>query len=150
MKLFSIDTWSGVSGVFVFALQFPVFVILFVIFSPKLGNQLLFWLFLACCGFLKQTIINFSDLGPTTPIAGIQNNELAKPSDFTRPTSGWINTVPLSTSTATLSKRSAKSARKVPLSDNFAKCYLKKRNLILKLLAVEIEFLVVWHNPTSR
>lgn len=80
----------------------------------------------------------------------MQNNELAKPTDFARPTSGWINTVPLSTSTATLSKRSAKSARKVPMADNFVKCYLKKRNLILELLAVEIEFLVVWHNPTSR
>ncbi|KAH1001445.1 hypothetical protein HUJ04_005466 [Dendroctonus ponderosae] len=98
--------------------------------------------------YLKDSDVG--DLGPTTPIAGIQNNELAKPSDFNRPTSGWINTVPLSTSTATLSKRSAKSARKVPLSDNFVKCYLKKRNLILELLAVEIEFLVVWHNPTSR
>ncbi|CAG9769001.1 unnamed protein product [Ceutorhynchus assimilis] len=95
-------------------------------------------------------VSDVGDLGPTTPISGVQNNEMAKPSDFARPTSGWINTMPLSTSTATLSKRSAKSARKVPMADNFVKCYLKKRNLILELLAVEIEFLVVWHNPTSR
>ncbi|KAF7274503.1 hypothetical protein GWI33_012847 [Rhynchophorus ferrugineus] len=95
-------------------------------------------------------ISDVGDLGPSTPISGVQNNELVKPTDFGRPTSGWINTVPLSTSTATLSKRSAKSTRKAPMADNFVKCYLKKRNLILELLAVEIDFLVVWHNPTSR
>ncbi|XP_066260677.1 phosphatidylinositol 4-kinase alpha isoform X2 [Euwallacea similis] len=94
-------------------------------------------------------VSDVGDLGPTTPIS-VTNQELVKPSDFARPTTGWINTVPLSTSTATLSKRSAKSARKVPMADNFVKCYLKKRNLILELLAVEIEFLVAWHNPTSR
>lgn len=98
--------------------------------------------------YLKTSDVG--DLGPSTPLSGVQNNELIKPSDFGRPTSGWINTVPLSTSTATLSKRSAKSTRKAPMADNFVKCYLKKRNLILELLAVEIEFLIVWHNPTSR
>lgn len=89
------------------------------------------------------------DLGPTTPLSTVPTMELVKPGDFTRPTTGWINTVPLSNSTATLSKRSAKSKR-VPMADNFVKCYLRKRNLILELLAVEIEFLVVWLNPTSR
>lgn len=73
------------------------------------------------------------DLGPTTPLAAIQNNELAKPGEFNRPATGWINTVPLSTSSATLSKRSSKSKR-APMADNFVKCYLKKRNLILELL----------------
>ncbi|KAG5871513.1 hypothetical protein JTB14_006946 [Gonioctena quinquepunctata] len=93
--------------------------------------------------------VDYLDLGPSTPLSTINNNELAKPSDFNRPTTGWINTVPLSNSSATLSRRSAKSKR-VPVADNFVKCYLKKRNLILELLAVEIEFLIVWHNPTFR
>ncbi|CAH1183299.1 unnamed protein product [Phaedon cochleariae] len=97
--------------------------------------------------YLKASDVGDLDLGPTGP--SVHNNELAKPSDYNKATSGWINTMPLSTSTATLSRRSAKS-RKVPVADNFVKCYLKKRNLILELLAVEIEFLIVWHNPTSR
>ncbi|XP_060518279.1 phosphatidylinositol 4-kinase alpha [Cylas formicarius] len=96
-------------------------------------------------------VSDVGDLGPsTTPLPGVHSNELARPGDFNRPASGWINTVPLSTSTATLSKRSTKSSRKPPKADNFVKCYLKKRNLILELLAAEIEFLLVWHNPTSR
>jgi phosphatidylinositol 4-kinase len=99
--------------------------------------------------YLKASDVGDLDLGPTSPMTMVQNNELTKPGEFNRPTTGWINTVPLSSSTATLSKRSAKSKR-VPMADNFVKCYLKKRNLILDLLAVEIEFLVVWHNPTSR
>lgn len=89
------------------------------------------------------------DLGTTTTINNMQTPEMAKPGDFNRPATGWINTVPLSSSTATLSKRSAKSKR-TPTADNFVKCYMKKRNLILELLAVEIEFLVVWHNPSAR
>lgn len=73
------------------------------------------------------------DLGSSSVTPSlIQTNELAKPSDF-KQTSGWINTVPLSNSTATLSRKSAKS-RRVPLADNFVKSYLKKRNLILDLL----------------
>ncbi|KAJ8972794.1 hypothetical protein NQ314_000030 [Rhamnusium bicolor] len=99
--------------------------------------------------YLKASDVGDLDLGPTTPLSSIQNNELTKPGEFGRPTTGWINTVPLSNSTATLSRRSAKSKR-IPMADNFVKCYLKKRNLILELLAVEIEFLVVWHNPTFR
>nr|XP_023019758.1 phosphatidylinositol 4-kinase alpha [Leptinotarsa decemlineata] len=99
--------------------------------------------------YLKASDVGDLDLGPTTPLSTINNNELAKPSDFNKPNTGWINTVPLSNSTATLSRRSAKSKR-VPVADNFVKCYLKKRNLILELMAVEIEFLVVWHNPTFR
>ncbi|XP_049821823.1 phosphatidylinositol 4-kinase alpha isoform X3 [Aethina tumida] len=97
--------------------------------------------------YLKASDVG--DLGPTTPLAAIQNNELAKPGEFNRPATGWINTVPLSTSSATLSKRSSKSKR-APMADNFVKCYLKKRNLILELLAVEFEFLNVWHNPTGK
>ncbi|KAJ8960814.1 hypothetical protein NQ318_020110 [Aromia moschata] len=99
--------------------------------------------------YLKASDVGDLDLGPTTPISSIQNNELTKPGEYNRSTTGWINTVPLSNSSATLSRRSAKSKR-VPMADNFVKCYLKKRNLILELLAVEIEFLIVWHNPANR
>lgn len=72
--------------------------------------------------------------------------------DFPRPqtASGWINTVPLSSSTNTLTKRSNRSKRQTNNGDLFVKDYIKKRNLILDLLAVEIEFLITWHNPTSR
>lgn len=74
------------------------------------------------------------DIGSNSvTLSGIQTNELAKTSDFGKPTTGWINTVPLSNSSATLSRKSAKS-RRVPMADNFVKCYLKKRNLILDLL----------------
>nr|CAH7716977.1 unnamed protein product [Callosobruchus chinensis] len=100
--------------------------------------------------YLKASDVSDLDVGSTSPLSAVNNNnELARPNDFNRPTTGWINTVPLSNSSATLSRRSAKSKR-VPLADNFVKCYLKKRNLILELLAVEIEFLIVWHNPMNR
>jgi hypothetical protein len=55
------------------------------------------------------------------------------PGDFTRPATGWINTVPLSSSSNTLSKQSARSKRVVN-ADEFVKDYMKKRNLILELL----------------
>lgn len=72
--------------------------------------------------------------------------------EFPRPNaaSGYFNTVPLSASTNTLTKRSTRSKRQVNSGDLFVKDYIKKRNLILDLLAVEIEFLLIWHNPTSR
>lgn len=68
----------------------------------------------------------------TQPLTSLQS-ELARPGEFSRPASGWINTVPLSTSTATLSKRSARSKRQ-PSTDGFVRGYMKKRNLILELL----------------
>lgn len=55
-------------------------------------------------------------------------------SDFSKPTTGWINTVPLSASSNTLSKRSARSKRTINNADVFVKDYIKKRNLILELL----------------
>ncbi|XP_065168456.1 phosphatidylinositol 4-kinase alpha isoform X3 [Atheta coriaria] len=98
--------------------------------------------------YLKVSDVGDLDLGTSAPFSSIQTVEMAKPNEL-RGTAGWINTVPLSTSTNTLSKRSAKSKR-VPLADNFVRCYIKKRNLILELLAVEIDFMIVWHNPGSR
>ncbi|CAG9791305.1 unnamed protein product [Diatraea saccharalis] len=74
-----------------------------------------------------------------------------------RQTTGWINTVPMSTTTLSSgagsiagkrSNRSVKPPIKPP--DTFVKDYVRKRNLILELMAVEIEFLVTWHNPHSR
>lgn len=56
--------------------------------------------------------------------------------------SGRINTMPLSASSNTLSKRSSRSKRAVT-GNIFIKDYIKKRNLILELLAVEIELLLV-------
>lgn len=74
-------------------------------------------------------------------------SELAKPGNISTTgsiTSGWINTVPLSTSTNTLSKRSAKSTntKRPQLADGFIKCYLKKRNLILELLVSVLNYTV--------
>lgn len=62
-------------------------------------------------------------------------------------TGGWYNTIPHSTST--LSKRSNRSKRLPYSKDTYDKDYMKKRNLILELLAVEIELLVTWYNPNS-
>lgn len=97
--------------------------------------------------YLKASVVGDFDLyGPTSSLNS--QNEMNKLNDFSKPPTGWINTVPLSTSTNTLSKRSARSKRQEV--DVFVKDYLKKRNLILELLAVEIESLVIWHNPGSR
>lgn len=74
----------------------------------------------------------------SVPSSIIQSNEIVKSSDFSKSNSGWINTVPLSNSSATLSRKSAKS-RRVPMADNFVKSYLKKRNLILDLLVSKHE-----------
>ncbi|VVC31966.1 Hypothetical protein CINCED_3A020388 [Cinara cedri] len=66
---------------------------------------------------------------------------------------GWMNTVPLSTSaTNTLNKRTANNLRikRQHVNDNqdlYVKDYIKKRILILDLLAVQIEFLSTWQNP---
>ncbi|XP_055594149.1 phosphatidylinositol 4-kinase alpha isoform X1 [Uranotaenia lowii] len=60
---------------------------------------------------------------------------------------GWYNTIPHSTST--LSKRSNRIKRPPYQKDAYDKDYMKKRNLILELLAVEIEFMLIWANPLA-
>lgn len=61
-------------------------------------------------------------------------------------TGGWYNTIPHSTST--LSKKSTgRSKRSAFTKDMYDKDYMKKRNLILELLAAELEFLIIWYNP---
>lgn len=65
---------------------------------------------------------------------------------------GWINTVPLSSNMSTISRRSSggRSARRDQGNEFFVKDYVRKRNLIMGLLAVEIEYLITWHNPMSN
>lgn len=67
---------------------------------------------------------------------------------------GWINTVPLGSNMSTISKRSSgvKGSQKRENSiamDAYVKDYVKKRNLILGLLAIDIEFMITWHNPNG-
>lgn len=98
------------------------------------------------------------DIHPSTPhtLSVISNSKNLDTvsiagSDVARSTStgtgGWYNTIPHSTST--LSKRSIRSKRSPFKKDAYDKDYMKKRNLILELLAVEIEFLLTWYNPNS-
>lgn len=81
------------------------------------------------------------------------NSELRGSSDLSQARttpSGWINTVPLSSNLSTISRRSSGgrgSGRRDNNTEFFVKDYVKKRNLILGLLAVEIEFLITWYNP---
>lgn len=70
---------------------------------------------------------------------------------------GYINPVPLSSNVSSISKRSSvfRGSQSTKNKDNslcvdyFVKDYVRKRNLILGLLAAEIEFLITWHNPLS-
>ncbi|MPD00142.1 Phosphatidylinositol 4-kinase alpha [Portunus trituberculatus] len=57
-------------------------------------------------------------------------------------TNGWINTVPLSSNTSTLSKKSSRSKRLIN-PDIYVKDYLKKRALILSLLVSHLHMLVI-------
>ncbi|KAK7873127.1 hypothetical protein R5R35_006354 [Gryllus longicercus] len=101
--------------------------------------------------YLKASVVGDFDMyGPASSFSSMQSDLRSTSGDFARPaTVGWINTVPLSSSTNTLSKRSTRSKR-IANADVFVKDYIKKRNLILELLAVEIEFLLIWHNPMGR
>ncbi|XP_037935498.1 phosphatidylinositol 4-kinase alpha isoform X1 [Teleopsis dalmanni] len=77
----------------------------------------------------------------------ISGGEVGRSMSATGTTGGWYNTIPHSTST--LSKRSNRSKRLPYQKDSYDKDYMKKRNLILELLAVELEFLITWYNPNS-
>ncbi|XP_063216675.1 phosphatidylinositol 4-kinase alpha isoform X2 [Bacillus rossius redtenbacheri] len=99
--------------------------------------------------YLKASIVGDMDIfGANASSSSVQSDARSSSSDFSRPASGWINTVPLSASSNTLSKRSRN--KRIADVDVFVKDYIKKRNLILELLAVEIEFLMIWHNPLGR
>lgn len=103
--------------------------------------------------YLKESVVgDFDVYRPQLPMSPpSQHSELTRAGELSRPVSGWINTVPLAAaSSATLSKRSTRTNKRATNTEGFVRSYMKKRNLILELLAVEIEFLIVWHNPSSR
>lgn len=80
----------------------------------------------------------------------ISGSELGRVSN-TGAGSGWYNTITIPHSTSTLSKKSSSRSKRMPfLKDSYDRDYMKKRNLILELLAAEIEFLIIWYNPLSH
>ncbi|KAJ8666197.1 hypothetical protein QAD02_007859 [Eretmocerus hayati] len=74
-------------------------------------------------------------LSPLESISSSTGNEIPK-------SSTWMYTTPNSASSYTLSKRSNR-VKKASAGSTYIKDYIRKRNLILELLAVEIEFLLV-------
>ncbi|CAH1390658.1 unnamed protein product [Nezara viridula] len=102
--------------------------------------------------YLMASVIGDWDVGSNETGGGSVVGSLSVTSDLPRPNSasGWINTVPLSASTNTLTKRTGRAKRQPNQGDLFVKDYIKKRNLILDLLAVEIELLITWYNPMGR
>lgn len=94
----------------------------------------------------------YAPTSPTDARSSVNSSDIGS-----RQTTGWINTVPMSTTTlssgagSVAGKRSNRSVKpQSTKQDTFVKDYVRKRNLILELMAVEIEFLLTWHNPHAR
>lgn len=83
----------------------------------------------------------------------------AQPSTTDHLRVGWMNTLTLNSYNAASIRESPKDHAHISLwhgvrkdsvnLETYAKEYSKRRNLILGLLATEIEFLLAWHNPMS-
>lgn len=90
----------------------------------------------------QMTVSSLSELKPSGSTVGSTGGSAI--------THGWINTVPLS-ATSSLSKRTLiRSKQQAKNNDSYVKDYIRKRNLILDLLAVQIEFLTTWNNPSGK
>ncbi|XP_066970314.1 phosphatidylinositol 4-kinase alpha isoform X2 [Macrobrachium rosenbergii] len=100
--------------------------------------------------YLKTSVIgdftSYQYSGGTSLSPSMASDLRSTSGEFVMNNTGWINTVPLSSNTSTLSKRSTRSKRMIN-PDIYVKDYLKKRALILSLLAVEIQTLKVWLQP---
>lgn len=93
----------------------------------------------------------------TAPAASQQD---VQPSTIDHLRVGWMNTLTLNSTSVTQSFREASNVGPQPSLwqgvrkdsvnlETYSKEYSKRRNLILSLLATEIEFLIAWHNPMS-
>lgn len=105
--------------------------------------------------YLRATMMgDFSDTSGSQNLSLSLSSEWRSSTELSSsraPPTGWMNTMPLSSNMSTISRRSSggRSGRRENHSESFVKGYVKKRNLILGLLAVDIEFLITWHNPLS-
>ncbi|XP_077996530.1 phosphatidylinositol 4-kinase alpha-like [Glandiceps talaboti] len=99
--------------------------------------------------YLRYSVISTeptdSGLGSTLSTIPV---DLRASAEFTpRQPAGWMNTVPLTSNMSVMSKRSSTTRKSPGGTDYFVKDYMKRRNLILSLVANEIERLATWSNP---
>ncbi|ESO97694.1 hypothetical protein LOTGIDRAFT_103639 [Lottia gigantea] len=93
--------------------------------------------------YLNSNMLSFNDMDSsvltpqTLSIGGI-------PPDRRSQASGWMNT--MNSSVSTYSRRSA-SKKNQAATSSLLKDYIKKRNLILSLVAGAVDALITWHNP---
>lgn len=114
-----------------------------------------------------------NSIQPTVVVANASTLDNIQPSTVDHLRVGWMNTLTLSSSIPTSASNSNSNntyrsgseqthknhgpqpslwqgVRKDSINlESYTKEYSKRRNLILSLLATEIEFLLAWHNPMS-